>query len=329
MSRGRHTPETLSRRIVRCSVDWSCVGTRLIDYLSGRFTYRSAAEWRDVIADGEIRVNHAAADPERMLEMHDLIEYLPKELPEPPADTDYRIVFEDEDLLVVDKPGNLCIHPSGPFFRHTLWHLLCSKYGEIHFINRLDRETSGLLIAAKNAAVAAKLQKPGAGISKSYLAIVHGDFDREIDAAGFLTADTASAVRKKRRFVTELPQNTVDAESCRTLLSPAGHPSPGWSLVRARLFTGRMHQIRATLSSLGFPVAGDKLYGPDEKLFLKLRSDSLTEADRRKLVFPRQALHSAELSFRHPRTGAQLDFSSPLPPDISAFPTAWGDDDAS
>ena len=329
MSRNIHTPESLSRRIVRCSADWSCVGIRLVDYLIGRFTYRSADEWRRAIADGEILVNHASASPEQVLAMHDLIEYLPRELPEPEADTAYRIVFEDDELLVVDKPGNLCIHPSGPFFRHTLWHLLCSQYGVVHFINRLDRETSGLLIAAKNSVMAAKLQKKDADISKSYLAIVRGEFDREIDAEGYLIADRSSAVRKKRRFVNILPENALNVESCRTLLAPAGVPSPGWSLVRAKLYTGRMHQIRATLYSLGYPVAGDKLYGPDETLFLKLRSDALTDSDRRKLVFRRQALHSAELEFDHPRSGERLRFTSPLPPDIAVFPSSTGDENAS
>ena len=315
-----HSPETLERRIVRCSVDWSSVGTRLIDYLAGRFTYRDAAAWTEVIRAGEILLNGKTPEPERILEMHDRIEYLPKELPEPECDLHYRVAFEDDDLMVVDKPGNLCIHPSGPFFKHTLWHLLCSKYGEIHFINRLDRETSGLLIAAKKRAVAAKLQKRTDAIEKCYLAVVHGRFDREIDATGFLIADTASAVHKKRRFVSELPENAVNVESCRTMLTPAGSVADGLSLVRARLFSGRMHQIRATLRSLGFPVAGDKLYGVDETLFLKIRSDSFTPEDREKLVFPRQALHSAELAFTHPATGETIRCNSPLPPDIGGTP---------
>ena len=316
-----HTPETLERRIVRCSVDWSSVGIRLIDYLAGRFTYRDAAAWSEVIRTGEIRVNGKDALPEQILQMHDLIEYLPKELTEPECDLNYRVAYEDDTLLVVDKPGNLCIHPSGPFFKHTLWHLLCAKYGEIHFINRLDRETSGLLIAVKEKNAAAKLQKHADAIEKCYLAVVHGAFDREIDAAGFLIADTASAVHKKRRFVSELPEHAVNAESCRTLLTPAGSVTNGLSLVRARLFTGRMHQIRATLHSLGFPVAGDKLYGVDETLFLKIRSDSFTPEDREKLVFPRQALHSAELSFVHPLTRETIRCTSPLPPDIGGVTT--------
>ena len=328
MSRNIHTPETLKQRVIRCSADWSCVGNRLVDYLSARFTYRTAEQWSEIIAAGEILVNHLPAVPEQPLRMHDLIEYLPRELPEPEAELNYRVVFEDDDVLVVDKPGNLCVHPSGPFFRHTLWHMLCSHYGEIHFINRLDRETSGLLLAAKNRSGAARLQKKEAGVEKTYLAVVAGNFDHEIDASGFLVADTFSAVRKKRRFTVELPEGAFNVESCRTLLYPAGCPAPGWSLVRARLITGRTHQIRATLYSLGFPLIGDKLYGPDENCFLKLRRDALSADDRRKLVFRRQALHSSELSFNHPASGERLTFFSPLPPDIASLPVGEVCDDA-
>ena len=87
----RHTEESLRRRIVRTSADWSCVGIRLIDYLAGRFTYRDAEAWKEVIAAGEIMVNHRRAAPEQILEMHDLIEYLPDELPEPEAGTAFEV----------------------------------------------------------------------------------------------------------------------------------------------------------------------------------------------------------------------------------------------
>ena len=316
----RHTSESLERRIVRTSADWSCVGLRLIDYLAGRFTYRDAEAWREVIAAGEIMVNHAPASPEQILAMHDLIEYLPRELPEPEAELDYGVLFEDDDLMVVDKPGNLCMHPSGPFFRHTLWHLMCSRYGDIHIVNRLDRETSGALIAAKTRAAAAKLQKPGARIVKTYLVLVQGEFAQELDAAGFLIADTRSEVHKKRRFVTELPEGAAKVESCRTRLVPTGSPAPGFSLVEATLFTGRMHQIRATMHSLGFPVVGDKLYGPDEKLYLKIRDDDFSPEDRAKLILPRQALHSHKIEFNHPRTGERMSFTAPIPAMFTTLP---------
>lgn len=149
--------EDLTRRVIRSSIDWSGVGLRLDDYLAARFTYRSADEWRERIARREILVNDLPAEPERILALHDRLEYFPGDLPEPEAELSYRIAYEDDELLIVDKPGNLCVHPSGPFFRHTLWHMLCSVYGKIHLVNRLDRETSGLLIAAKNPKVAAKL----------------------------------------------------------------------------------------------------------------------------------------------------------------------------
>ncbi|MBQ6351830.1 MAG: RluA family pseudouridine synthase, partial [Lentisphaeria bacterium] len=154
----------------------------------------------------------------------------------------------------------------------------------------------------------------------TYLVLVHGDFRREVDATGFLIADTHSAVHKKRRFVTALPEGAANVENCRTLLSPAGVPAPGFSLVRARLFTGRMHQIRATMCSLGYPVVGDKLYGRDERLFLKIRDGEFTDGDKRLLVLPRQALHSAELEFNHPVTGERMTFRSPVPEMFSHLP---------
>lgn len=307
-------PESLDRRVIRTSVDWSGSGIALDIYLAGRFTYRSLEEWRDRIRGGEILLNGELSAPDRILALHDRIEYFPGDLPEPEADLRYRIAYEDEELLVVDKSGNLCVHPSGPFFRHTLWHLLCSKYGRIYLVNRLDRETSGLLIAAKNPRTAAKLGRPGWLIRKEYLALVFGRFDTPVEARGFLVPDTGSAVRKKRRFVfgERPPEGAVHPESARSLLEPE-IPGGRYSLVRAVPETGRLHQIRATLFSLGWPLVGDKLYGPDETIYLKIRSGSISAADRAALVLPRQALHSARLIFRHPVSGAEIVTDSPLP----------------
>ena len=321
----RHSAESLERRVIRTSADWSCVGLKLIDYLAGRFTYRDAAAWAEVIAAGEIVVNHAPARPEQTLAMHDLIEYLPRELPEPEAELDYGVLFEDDDLLVVNKPGNLCMHPSGPFFRHTLWHLLCSRYGDIHFINRLDRETSGLMIAARDKETASRFAARDLIEKKVYTVMVHGRFDAPLRAAGFLSKDCSSVIRKKRRFTREAPEGPC--ESAETFFEPLGR-SGDFSLLRATLGTGRMHQIRATLSSLGYPVVGDKLYGLDEKFYLRQKTDELTAEDREKLVLARQALHASELVFRHPATGETLRFTSPppfgLPPAATAVTGAEG-----
>ena len=308
----------LEQRIIRTSVDWSGAGLRLDQYLAGRFTYRSIDEWRERIKCNEIQLNGNSASPETLLELHDKIEYFPGDLPEPEAELHYSVAYEDEWLLVIDKPGNLCVHPSGPFFKHTLWYLLSKEYGKIYLVNRLDRETSGLLIAAKTPAVAAKLASGRNAPEKEYLALVFGAFTTPCDAYGFLISDTASIVRKKRRFVfgERPPAGAVHPESSRTRLLPE-QTNGTISLVRALPETGRLHQIRATLFSLGFPLLGDKLYGPDETIYLKIRSQSITQEDRAKLILYRQALHSARLRFRHPVTGEVLELEAPLPKEFA------------
>ena len=304
------------KRIIRTAVDWSSVGVTLLAFLAGRFTYRSEAEWKERIASGEITLNGKAVLPEYILQMHDMIEYHPQDIPEPPAQLDYRIVFEDDILLVVSKPGNLCIHPSGPFYQHTLWYQLRQKYANIHFIDRLDRETSGLLVATKTPEAAAKIAETDAVFDKTYQVIVHGKFDRPVNAAGFLTS-AASVIRKKRHFVTQLAPGQ-DGESALTTLTPLRYTEK-FSLLQAVLGTGRTHQIRATCCSLGYPVAGDKLYGVDELLFLKQKTEDFTPAEREKLLLPRQALHSTKLSLRHPASGEVLNFTDPLPPELADF----------
>ena len=306
----KHTPQSLERRKVRSTIDWSSCGQSLISFLVSRFPYRNEEAWKQVIADGEITLNGKNIPPETILALHDIIEYTPKELPEPPADMDYQIVFEDDDLLVINKPGNLCVHPAGPYFKHTLWHMLCSKYGDIHFVNRLDRETSGLLIAAKNKETAAKFTRQELVLKKIYTVMVYGRFLSPMRAAGFIAKSTTSPVRKKRIFTPEKPD--FPAETCETIFDPISH-NEKFSLIRATLETGRMHQIRATLCSLGYPVVGDKLYGPDEQLYLKQKNDSLTPEDRQKLVLPRQALHARTITFIHPVSREEITLSSPEP----------------
>ena len=306
----------LNTRIIRSSVDWSCAGLLLADMLAGRFTYRSKAEWCQRIESGEITVNALPARPEQPLQLHDIIEYRPGDIVEPAAQLDYRVVFEDESLLVIDKPGNLCMHPAGPFFKNTLWHLLASKYGDIHLASRLDRETSGLLLAAKNKLAASRMAKKNVIIRKEYLSVVHGSFGEDVEAKGFLVSDPESSVRKKRRFVFDMPQEKGTFESAHTTFSCVKRAN-GFSIVSAIAHTGRMHQIRSTLFSLGFPVAGDKLYGVDETMFLRQSRDELTAEDWKNLLISRQALHSSSLEIIHPDSKEQMEFTSPLPDELS------------
>ena len=304
------------QRIIRTSVDWSNTGMVLVQFLAGRFTYRTLDEWSERINSGEITLNGKPVSPEYLLQMHDCIEYHPQDIPEPPARKDYRIVFEDESILVIDKPGNLCVHPSGPFYQNTLWYLLRQNYPHIHFVNRLDRETSGLLLAAKSPDAARKIAENDAVSNKSYLAIVHGTFTGNIDASGFLVSAN-SLVRKKRRFIKENPEN-LPGETSITYLSPE-KSGENFSLVRAILGTGRTHQIRATLYSLGFPLVGDKLYGVNENFFLKQKSEDFTPEELAQLILKRQALHAESFTLLHPATGEKMHFSAPLPGELQSF----------
>ena len=312
-------------RIIKTGVTWNGEGLTLAHYLAGRFTYRSLEEWNQRIKAHELTVNGELVEPDYVLKLHDVIEYRPGDIEEPPANMDYKIVFEDEHLLVIDKPGNLCVHPSGPYFKHTLWYLLKERYGDIHLVNRLDRETSGLLIAAKNPKCAATLAKMQNDIRKIYLVMVHGEVPEHFTAKGFLFDDAASNVRKKRKFAPgeRPPAGALKIESSWTEVTCL-EQKEGFSLVAAELKTGRMHQIRATMFSSGFPVVGDKLYGKDENLFLKLRTDSLTQEDKELLRLPCQALHSAQLAFTHPVTKEELLFTSSLPEEWRSSPLpAW------
>ena len=304
------------QRIIRTSVDWSNAGLSLVQFLAGRFTYRTGAEWKERISSGEITLNGKPVSPEYILQMHDCIEYHPQDIPEPPARTGYRIIHEDEHFLVIDKPGNLCVHPSGPYYQNTLWYLLRQKYPHIHFVNRLDRETSGLLLAAKSPEAARRIAETDAVSGKRYLAIVHGIFTGEIEASGFLV-NANSLVRKKRRFITGNPDD-LPGETALTYLA-AVKAGENFSLVQAILGTGRTHQIRATLCSLGFPLVGDKLYGVNENFFLKQKSEDLTPEDQEKLMLPRQALHCAGFTLAHPFSGETLQFDIPLPDELQQF----------
>jgi len=307
----------LEQRIIKSKLPHAADGSRLDKYLAKRFTYHSLDKWREIIADGQILLNNEQITEATILHTNDLMAYMPVGLEEPAVDFEYSIAYEDENLLVINKGGNLPCHPSGPFFKHTLWHHISKTHGKIYLINRLDRETSGLLIAARNSETAGKFAKQTAIMEKEYRALVFGDFDKAIDADGYLIKDSASVVRKKRRFVfaDKLPDDNEKTVNVRTLFEPVWSKN-GLSLVKAILKTGRLHQIRASLFSLGFPVVGDKLYGPDDRIYLKIRENKITEEDWKNLVMPRQALHSYSLSFTHPLTQEKLTFTTELPDDF-------------
>ena len=310
-------------------VSAGAAGLLLPDYLARRFTYLDRIGWLREIAAGAVRVNGAPAAPDYLLAPGDRLVYQPGEAAEPPVDNRYRIIYADDHIIAVDKPGNLPCHPGGRYYQNTLWaYLRPVDYNpRLGFVHRLDRETSGLVLLARrpDVARACAAQFARGTVSKRYFAIVEGRFPRTpMTVEGTIGPDPVSPVRKKQRF---RPGPADDAFGpARDGDRPAGRPArtrlrglwtrDGISLVAAEPLTGRTHQIRATLLALGYPVVGDKLYGPDDRIFLRFIADRLTPADRRRLVLNRQALHAARLTIDHPVTGARLRLRAPLPPDL-------------
>ena len=306
----------MQERTIRTTAGPELEGVRLDHFLSARFTYQSRTGWQAIVREGRIAVNGIRVRASRRLHAGDVITFDVQGISEPDVDPTYSVVLERPDFLVVSKSGCLPVHPSGCYFRNTLLMLMREQYGELFVVNRLDRETSGLVVLAKNPATAGVLSGLFASrqVEKTYLAAVFGEFPAgPVVKEGWLSSDPKSPVRKKRRFTVETP-GTDDAEPCATEFTCL-KTRDGFSLVECRPHTGRLHQIRATLCSCGFPLPGDKLYGPDDTIFLRFTEDAMTDADRAALVLPTQALHAWRLRFAMPGTGEEIRCES-APPEM-------------
>ena len=318
-------------------------GRRLDAVLVGRYPRLNRAAWQDRIREGHVLIGAHQPRAGRKMKHGEEILFRFEAGPEPDVDESYSILFEDGDLLVINKPGDLPVHPSGTYNENTLYGLLRRDRGldfVAHFAHRLDRETSGVLVLGKHPKSARLLGRAflEGAVRKEYLAVVEGCPQPYLDARGFLSRDPGSQVFRKRQFVPgeEQPASAQAAPPpgnrlardrpvfCRTefrnlqsrVLRESGDVL---SLVYARLHTGRLHQIRATLCSLGFPLVGDRLYGVDDSMYLRLINDAETDEDRRRLRISRSALHCRRIVLAHPGTGQRISFRAPLPAEIGAL----------
>jgi 23S rRNA pseudouridine1911/1915/1917 synthase len=262
---------------------------------------------------------------------------LPAPRPAEPAGEaiDLLVVHEDDDLIVIDKPAGLVVHPAAGHESGTLVNALIAHCGESlsgvggvrrpGIVHRLDKDTSGLLVVAKNDAahhgLAAQFADHGRSgpLERAYRAIVWGVPNR---ARGTVEAALARSSHSREKIAItpgERGRHAITHYRVETPLPPG--PEPVASLVACELETGRTHQIRVHMAHIGHPLLGDSLYGSG----FKTKANRLTDPQRAALAaLGRQALHAAVLGFEHPRSGAPLRFESRLPADMAALLAALG-----
>lgn len=223
---------------------------------------------------------------------------------------DLQIIDETADLLFIDKPPHLLVHPTKPNGPITLWDRLKELLvyetvtgGQISLINRLDRETSGLMLIAKNYAAARRcsMAMEQGAIHKEYLALVSGWLEKKEQTIDLPLLRLGEVAPSKIWLKRAIHPNGSPAITHVLLEKQLLHPKQGaLSLVRCFPKTGRTHQIRVHLAWLGHPIIGDKIYGPSEECYLEFIQTGWTSSLEKRLWLPRQALHSASLAFLSP-----------------------------
>ncbi|SNR19453.1 Ribosomal large subunit pseudouridine synthase D [Lactobacillus delbrueckii subsp. bulgaricus] len=278
-------------------------GQRLDKYLAGEMTDLSRSRIKELVQAGEILVNGKKSKVSYKVQKDDLIQVIV--LPLEPLKLEAEnipldIVYEDKDVIVVNKPQGMVVHPASGHPSHTLVNALLYHTRDLAdspegfrpgIVHRIDKDTSGLLMVAKNAAARESLEKQLAAKSnkRQYLAIVHGNFAEEEG-----TIDAPIGRNPKDRKQMAVVEKGKSAVTHFKVLEQY----QGYSLVECQLETGRTHQIRVHMAYIGHPLAGDPLYGP-----------------RKTLPGHGQFLHAKTLGFEQPSTGEWLEFSV-QPPEI-------------
>ncbi len=263
-----------------------------------------------ILRSGEVRVNKGRIGPEYRLNIGDAVRVPPIRVSEGPAQAlvparEFAVVFEDEALLVVDKPAGVAVH-GGSGVSFGVIEQLRRQRPEARFLelaHRLDRETSGLLILAKKRAALTRLHdmfRDGA-IRKRYLALVRGRWQNPLQHVRLPLLKALTAEGERRVSVSD------EGRASHSIVRLVARWE-NFSLVEVELKTGRTHQIRVHLAHLGFQLAGDDKYG-----------DFPANRELAKIGLKRMFLHAASLSFSHPLTGQEISLRAPLPPELRNF----------
>jgi 23S rRNA pseudouridine1911/1915/1917 synthase len=304
----------MSSRTESLIIDRTSLSGRLDTYLRGKFPAASRGAIQRLIEEGHILVDGKRVKPTHTPRAGEKVEvHWPEAKPAEaqPEQIPFDVLFEDEALLVLNKPAGLVVHPAAGHEEHTLVNaLLHHCEGELSgiggvarpgIVHRLDKETSGCLVVAKNddTHVALSAQFASRKVEKFYHAIVCGEMTRD---KGEIQASIARHPSHRKRMAVNDDKGREARTSYRIL-----ERLRATTLVEAELHTGRTHQIRVHFQFLGFPLAGDLTYGQRQNR----RLEELVG-----FAAPRVMLHAFQLAFIHPRTGKRVHFEAPLPKDF-------------
>lgn len=310
------------------------VGQRLDQFLAAQLDGVSRSRVQQLIEQGDVLVNGAREKPRLKLRGGERIQIIGEPHPAPlkaePEAIPLDVVYEDEDLAVVNKPAGMMVHAgSGQTeearHRGTLVNALLYRFralsstgGELRpgIVHRLDKSTSGLIIVAKNDRAHATLAAAFAGrrIHKTYLALVHGAVER---VRGTITAAVSRDPMRRTRMTTRPNESARSAVSHYEVIHRLTTRFGRFTLVRVSIETGRTHQIRVHMASIGHPVVGDTLYGGAGQLTAQRTRQRGGEPERIRL--DRNFLHAARLEFMHPATGKPMVLEAPLPEELNAL----------
>jgi 23S rRNA pseudouridine1911/1915/1917 synthase len=311
-------------------------GQRLDQFLTARLRV-SRSRVQELISQQKILVNDAPARASLRLRGGERIAVLgPAARPRLRAmaeEIPLEILFEDDDLAIINKPAGMMVHAGagvtddrrnrGTLVNALLHHFsgLSAVSGEMRpgIVHRLDKETSGLIVVAKNDEAHRKLATQFARreIKKTYNALVHGWLTK--DRGTISTSISRDRVRRIR--MTTRQAGGREAISHYTVLRRLDTPFGKFSLLEVKIETGRTHQIRVHMASLGHPIVGDALYGAPRAIKPK---HAHTKSDSGAISLKRNFLHAAQLDLAHPRTGARITLTTPLPPELGIFLSTLG-----
>ncbi len=304
---------------LRIEVPRECDGWRLDHFLKRRIGRLSRTRIQDIIAtqvtlsDGRRPRSSASVHAGQII-------HLDRPAPiEPEVPRHFDVIYEDADVLAIEKPAGLPMHPTAKFYRNTLTALLRERYPDepLQIAHRIDRETSGVLLIARTPSAASWLKRAFArrAVDKSYLALVKGQPpDEGVIDQPIKLLDTPSHV-----MMGPASDGLKAVTRFRVVQRFAAH-----ALCAAHPETGRQHQIRVHLAAIGHAIVGDKLYGAGERFFMRSCDEESGDGLSDELLalfdgLPRHALHAHRLTFPHPRTRAPMTIESPLPPDLVAY----------